>query len=160
MWNPARNSPPTVTRLTSFAMIGMTCTVAFTLLYSWLRTFGDPLEANAGALSLTMVFNFIANRRFTFNAHQQPVWPQLAGFLIVYLVGMGASTAALFVCLHVFSQPGPRLETFLALASGGVATVVRFVLLSSWVFTGPSVSLTAQSPGLPLSAPAKGNDSR
>lgn len=124
-------------RLTQFAIIGVACTVAFALLYSWFRTMTGPIAANVAALSITMVFNFVANRWFTFDAADGRLVADAAGYGISYLIGMAASSAVLWASLVVVGEPSATVETLLAVASGGAATVTRFVLLSAWVFRRP-----------------------
>jgi hypothetical protein len=84
--------------------------------------------------------------------------PQLAGYLVVYLAGLAASSTTLFVALHAFSHPGSLLETLLALASGALATLVRFVLLSRWVFHAPIARSTTHAARGTLTVPAPGHD--
>jgi putative flippase GtrA len=83
-----------------------------------------------------MMLNFAANRRYTFQAHGGRLLAQAAGYLLVYLVGLGASTALLATSLALASRPTAELEFLFALGSSFGATVVRFVLLSAWVFRG------------------------
>jgi putative flippase GtrA len=128
------SAPVLAGRVMSFAIIGLLCTFAFAGLYAALRTAVAPLPANAVALALTMTANFAANRRFTFAAHAGPLLPQLGGYLVVYAAGLGASSLALLLALQLFSQPGAGLETIIAVACGGFATLTRFVFLSAWVF--------------------------
>ena len=121
-------------RFISFAVVGAISTAAFVALYALARTMVGPLAANFFALSLTMLFNFAANRKYTFRM-TQGAWPvQGVQYLAVYLLGLGASSGALHVSLTLVSEPPRPLETLLAVAAGAVATVIRFVLLSIWVF--------------------------
>lgn len=137
-----RRSPlihgPVLFRAVSFAAVGLACTVAFALLFTLLRRFLVPLEANLVAMSATMGLNFAANRRFTFRAQSGSVAGHAAGYVAVYLLGLGASSGVLHVSLLLLHPPAGAGETLLALASGIVATVVRFVLLSIWVFRAPA----------------------
>lgn len=121
-------------RLLSFAVIGTICTVLFAGIYALARSFTGPLEANVIAVSLTVVVNFLANRRFTFDATDGAIHVQAALYAIVYIFGLGASTGLLYVALEIWREPNRPIETLMAVASGGVATVIRFVLLSVWVF--------------------------
>ncbi len=121
-------------RLAIFAVIGAICTVAFAALYALMRTAAGPLTSNFVALSLTMVFNFAANRRFTFEATSGALPVQGAQYGLVYLLGLGAATATLHASLQIVSEPGRALETLIAVGAGGVATIIRFALLSAWVF--------------------------
>lgn len=121
-------------RVVQFAIIGVVCTVAFALLYSWFRTITGPIPANVAALSITMVFNFAANRWFTFGAVDGSLLADAAGYGVSYLIGMAASSAALWASLTVVREPSALVETVIAVGSGAAATVTRFVLLSAWVF--------------------------
>ncbi len=121
-----------------FAVVGVISTVAFVVLYVFVRSFAGPLVANFVALSLTMWFNFAANRTYTFRARQGAWKVQGLQYLVVYVLGLGASSAVLHLSLQLASKPPAGIETLIALAAGGVATVVRFVLLSAWVFRRPA----------------------
>lgn len=68
--------------------------------------------------------------------HREPLGPQLSGYAVAFLLGLGVSSLAVHLALDVAGTPAARLETVIALAAGGLATVVRFVLMSLWVF-GP-----------------------
>jgi len=121
-------------RFASFAVVGAISTAAFVVLYTLARAVVGPLAANFAALSLTMLFNFAANRSYTFRATQGQ-WPvQGARYLAVYVLGLAASSGVLHLSLQVVSEPPRTLETLIAVAAGGVATVIRFLLLSAWVF--------------------------
>jgi putative flippase GtrA len=103
-------------------------------LYALGRTLMAPMAANFAALSLTMLFNFAANRKYTFAATNGPLHVQAVQYLAVYLLGLGASSAVLYLGLQVVRDPARPVETVIAVAAGGVATVIRFLLLSVWVF--------------------------
>jgi putative flippase GtrA len=126
-------------RFGSFAVIGAISTVAFVVLYTLSRTVVGPLGSNFIALSLTMLFNFLANRKYTFGATDGALHVQAVQYLAVYVVGLGASSAVLQASLSLASEPGRMLETAIATGAGGVATVIRFLLLSAWVFRRPPV---------------------
>ena len=124
-------------RLLSFAIIGAICTVAFALLYSAFRQVTGPIGANVGAFSATVGLNFVANRRLTFRAHYGRLLPQAAGYGAVYVVGLAASSGALWAALQVFSHPTGMTELGLAIGSGVFATVLRYLMLNRWVFRDP-----------------------
>lgn len=124
-------------KLLSFAVIGVICTVAFAAIFSALRHVTGPMGANLGALTATISVNFAANRRLTFREHEGRLLAQAAGYGVVYLAGLGASSAALWVALVAFGHPAGTRELFLALACGGLATVLRYVMLNRWVFREP-----------------------
>jgi putative flippase GtrA len=120
--------------IVSFSIVGAICTVAFAVLYNLFRSFANPTGANLLALGLTMVINFAANRRFTFQARSGSLPGQVVRYALVYVVGLVASTLVLDLGLEVVARPGRIVETLIALASGAVATVIRFLLLRAWVF--------------------------
>jgi putative flippase GtrA len=121
-------------RFGAFAVIGFISTGAFVAIYAIARLGMAPLAANFMALSLTMLFNFAANRKYTFEATHGALHVQGVQYLAVYLLGLGASSTALHLSLEVFDNPARVMETLIAVAAGGVATVIRFLLLSVWVF--------------------------
>jgi putative flippase GtrA len=122
-------------QLRSFVAIGIACTAAFAALYSLLRGLDvAPLAANALALLATMGANFAANRHLTFDAADGPVLRQLVQYTGAYVLGLGVSSLILAGGLAVLGQPRGILDTALALTAGLGATVVRFVLMRSWVF--------------------------
>ena len=125
-------------KLLTFAVIGAICTVAFAVIYAGLRHVTGPIGANVGALTATIGVNFVANRRLTFRAHGGPLLTQAAGYGLVYVFGLGASSAALWAALDVFQHPSGTIELALALASSALATVVRYLMLDRWVFRGAS----------------------
>ena len=126
-------------RFGSFAVVGAISTAAFVALYALGRTLMGPMAANFAALSLTMLFNFAANRKYTFAATHGPIHVQAVQYLAVYVLGLGASSAILQASLSLVADPGRMLETAIATGAGGVATVIRFLLLSAWVFRRPPV---------------------
>jgi putative flippase GtrA len=81
-----------------------------------------------------MGVNFALNRAHTFRGHHGTLASQLGGYVVAYLIGYAASTGVLYLLLAALGHPHGRLDTLAALAAGLVATVVRFVLMRSWVF--------------------------
>jgi putative flippase GtrA len=130
-------APGGARRFGSFAVVGVISTGAFVALYALGRTLMGPMAANFAALSLTMLFNFAANRKYTFEATHGPIHVQAVQYLAVYVLGLGASSAILQASLSLVSEPGRILETGIATGAGGGATVIRFLLLSAWVFRRP-----------------------
>lgn len=126
-------------RFGSFAVIGVISTGAFVALYALGRTLMGPMAANFAALSLTMLFNFAANRKYTFAATHGPIHVQAVQYLAVYVLGLAASSGVLHLGLQVVTEPARAVETLIAVGAGGVATVIRFLLLSAWVFRRPPV---------------------
>lgn len=121
--------------MSAFAVIGVLSTLAWLLLYLIFRTMMLSLAANALSLVVTTVANTAANRRFTFGVvgSQGALRHQLEGG-IVFLIGLMLSSAGLGL-VHLLAPTAPRaLEVTAMLGSYALATVVRFVLLGSWVF--------------------------
>ncbi len=132
-------------RFGTFALVGVVSTGAFVVLYALGRTWVGPLTANFAALSLTMLFNFAANRKYTFAATHGPIHVQAVQYLAVYVLGLGASSAVLHLGLQVVDEPARTFETALAVGAGGVATIIRFLLLSIWVFRPKAVPGTGRA---------------
>jgi putative flippase GtrA len=127
------------TELGSFVAIGLLCTAAYAVLYTVLR--GVPLPAtaaNAIALTATMGVNFAANRRFTFNATDGPLRRQLLGYAAAYGLGLIASSLTLGALLDALGHPRGLEDTAAAVTAGFAATLVRYVLMRSWVFRSPA----------------------
>ncbi len=118
-----------------FLAIGILSTVAYALLYLLLRSVFPAQAANALALLATAVANTAANRRFTFairdGAHR--LRHQLQG-LAVFGLALGLTASSLLV-LHVADpHPSRAAELTVLVVANLVATILRFVLLRSWVF--------------------------
>lgn len=131
-------------QLPSFAAIGVVSTCAHLLVYVLLRAGGSgPLAANAIALTITTIANTAANRRYTFGVRGRAGrWLHQVQSGLAFLVGLGTSSAALGL-VHLWSaHPTRWIEVCALIGSGVVSTIVRFVLLRSWVFRAP----TAGSP--------------
>lgn len=133
-WRKNRNTR----KLTTFALIGVTCTVAFACIFSALRHVTGPLGANFGALTATAGLNFAANRRLTFGVRGGSLAAQATGYGAVYLFGLVASSAVLWAALETFDHPEGRFELLLALGASAVATVLRYLMLNRWVFPEPA----------------------
>jgi putative flippase GtrA len=127
--------PPGLTRqLVRFAGVGVGSTLAYLLLYLVLRTGLSAQPANLLALLLTAMANTAANRRLTFGVTGSGrMRHQLQG-LVVFGLGLALTSGSLAV-LHALS-PTPLLgvEVATLVAANLAATVLRFVLLRSWVF--------------------------
>lgn len=121
--------------ITRFLAIGVMSTLAYALLYLALA---DPLGsglANDVALALTAVANTTANRRLTFGirGRESMVRHQVAAFG-VFLIALAFTNGALAL-LHSFdAHPARLLEAAALVLANLVATLSRYVALSSWVF--------------------------
>jgi putative flippase GtrA len=146
-------------QLRSFVVIGVLCTLAYAAIYAALRAAGlAPLAANAIGLAATMGANFVANRHLTFQAGDEPLVPQLAGYAVAYALGVAASSVVLLALESALGHPGGLLDTGAAVVSGLAATAVRFVLMRGWVFREAAAAAAAgagapQAPRPPAPAP-------
>jgi glycosyltransferase involved in cell wall biosynthesis len=121
-------------QLPSFAAIGAASTLAYLALFWVLRPALSAVAANALALLVTGV----ANRRFTFgvSGRHRRLRQHLEG-LVVFGLGLAMTTGALGLLDRSTGHPGhPGRAAELAalVAANAAATLLRFVLLRSWVF--------------------------
>ncbi len=118
-----------------FLVVGVLSTAAYGLLYLILRSQLPAQGANALALLLTAVGNTAANRRFTFairgTAHR--LRHQLQG-LAVFALALALTASSLALLHAVVARPSRALELGVLIVANLVATILRFVLLRSWVF--------------------------
>jgi putative flippase GtrA len=122
-------------QLPSFAAIGVVSTVAYLALFSVLRSVTGATAANAVALLVTAVANTAANRRFTFGVTGRAgVWRQHLEGLVVFGLGLAMTTGALALLERTTPDPGRAAELAALVAANAAATLLRFVLLRSWVF--------------------------
>jgi putative flippase GtrA len=122
-------------QLGRFAVIGTLSTLAYAVLYVLFRPLAGAQGANALALLVTAVANTAANRRFTFSTRgRDGAFRHQAEGLVVFGLGLAVSSGSL-AALHAL--PGSRstaVELAALVTANLVATVLRFVLLKSWVF--------------------------
>ncbi len=118
-----------------FLAVGVASTLAFALLFLALRTPLGAAGANALALALTAIGNTAANRRLTFGVRGRPglVRHHLGGAL-VFLLTLGLTMGALGVLRGLDPHPARVLELAVLVVASTVATVTRYVALSTWVF--------------------------
>jgi putative flippase GtrA len=118
-----------------FAGVGVASTLAYLLLFLLLRTGMGAQPANLLALLVTAVANTTANRRLTFGIADRAsrIRHQLQG-LAVFALGL-ALTAGALAALHTASTvPARAVELSVLVTANLVATLLRFLLLRSWVF--------------------------
>jgi len=136
---PGRAKPQLPTgmkrQLPSFAIIGLLSTATQLVIYMLLRLFTGPLWANGLSLLITTILNTAANRRFTFGVSgTSGAFRQQVEGGLTFLLGLGLSTGGLAL-LHALAPSAPRLlELTTLVTANALATLVRFVLLRSWVF--------------------------
>ncbi|RGA01310.1 glycosyltransferase [Microbispora triticiradicis] len=142
MWRVARASlrrPPARPVTTSirrqipaFAVIGMISTAAHLALFWTLRAVLPAVIANAVALLVTAVANTAANRRFTFGVRGRAgALRHHLGGLVAFVAGLALTSAG----LAALPAGAPRAAELAAvIVANGLATLLRFLLLRSWVF--------------------------
>ncbi len=130
----------------TFAVIGVISTAAYAALYLGLRSFTGPLAANALALVLTAVGNTAANRRLTFGVRGRAsmIRDQVGG-LVALGVALAITTASIDLLAILAPDAGRLVELAVLVVANALATVVRFVLLRTWI------AGDAQSPLSPVS---------
>ncbi len=130
---PARG---TIYQLAAFGgAIGVISTLAYLLIFSGLHTAVGSQTANFVALLVTAIANTAANRRFAFGIRGQQGRARHHGEgLLVFgmaLLITGGSLAS----VHALVHPTPHwLELGVLVTANLVATVLRFIVLRSWVF--------------------------
>jgi len=123
-----------LTQLVTFAVIGVGSTIAYAILYLLLRTHAHAQVANAIALLITAVGNTLINRRFTFGVRERR---GVAGDLVAGFVALGLAlliTSASVAILGVVAPSAGRVVEIVVLtAANVVATLMRFVVLRTWI---------------------------
>jgi putative flippase GtrA len=118
----------------SFIAIGALSTLAYVVCYASFRTALPATIANALSQLLTAVGNTAANRRFTFaaNGNGAAARNHLGG-LTAFGIALGLTTGAVGA-LHVVVPAANRMtELAVLLIANVIATLVRFLLLRSWI---------------------------
>jgi putative flippase GtrA len=118
-----------------FAAIGIISTLAYLVLFLFLRSMTGAQVANLLALALTAVGNTAANRRLTFGVRGRggAVKHQFQGFG-VFLLGLAITSGSLAMLNLADPSPSTLVEITVLVIANLLATVVRFVLLRGWVF--------------------------
>jgi putative flippase GtrA len=123
-------------QLPVFAVIGVLSTLAQLACYLLLRLMQlPPLGANAISLFITAMANTAANRRFTFGVtgNANALRQQLEGG-VAFAVGLALSSGGLALLDALAPDASHTVELMTLVAANGFATLVRFLLLRSWVF--------------------------
>jgi putative flippase GtrA len=120
----------TVRKLASFGVIGVASTLAYVVLYAWLRETTPAGVANALALSVTAVANTAANRRLTFEVRgRDGLARDHAAGLLALAVALAITSASLAILGATAPQHGRLTEIAVFVVANVVATLVRFLLL-------------------------------
>jgi glycosyltransferase involved in cell wall biosynthesis len=114
----------------TFGLIGTFSTLVSLALFLALRDELGAVAANFVGFSLTTIGNFWAHRRFTFQRRgAEGRWWHVLGSVTLYVFSLALATVGLVAL-------GGRVgvEVAVLVLTWGVAAVVRFVLLRSWVY--------------------------
>ncbi len=119
-----------------FIIVGIVSTIAYGVLYILLRHVTGPMGANATALIVTTLANTAANRRFTFGVtgRDGAVRHQFQG-LLVFGAGLGITSGALWLFDRSTSASHPLIEVALLTVANLIVTVLRFVIMRTWIFS-------------------------
>jgi putative flippase GtrA len=133
-------------QLLRFAGVGVLSTLAYLLLFLWLRAGMSATAANAVSLLVTAVANTAINRRFTFGVRDRSsrLRHQLQG-LVVFAIGLIVSTGALGLTHAAAPGTGRLVELAALVGANLVATALRFLLFRAWVFRGTESTATPTS---------------
>lgn len=118
-----------------FALVGITSTALFAVLFLLFRTGIGAVAANVAALLLATIANTAVNRRFTFGLRTRTgaVRHQVQGFVVLAIAL--AITSGSLILLHALVPDTSRgLELLVLTAANLLATVIRFLLMRSWIF--------------------------
>jgi putative flippase GtrA len=120
-----------------FGTIGVACTAAYLALFVMLQGLLGAQGANLVALLITAVANTSANRRFTFGVRGRmgAARHQLQG-LVVFGITLGITSGALDALHGLVAEPSRTVEVAMLVLANLAATLIRFVLLRTWVFSG------------------------
>ena len=135
----------------TFVLVGVVSTVAYAVLFTLLRTFVSAGAANALALVITSIGNTTANRVLTFGVRGRAslLRDQLAGFVALG-IALLITSGAVALLDAVAPNAGQRVELGVLIGANAVATLVRFLLLRTWVGRDPlpagPASLAERSP--------------
>ncbi len=121
-------------QLRSFLVIGVLSTLAYIACYAALRLALPATLANALSQLLTALGNTAANRRFTFDGSGNGVAARdHLGGLTAFGLALGLTTSAI-AGLHLVAPGASRLtELAVLVVANLMATVVRFMLLRTWI---------------------------
>ena len=117
-------------QLLSFGAIGVLSTLAYSVLYLWLRLPLGAQGANLASLLITAVANTALNRRLTFGikGRRGAVAHQIGG-LVAFGLALGLTSGSLWA-LHAFAADAGRwVELGVLFVANALATLLRFLIL-------------------------------
>jgi len=120
-----------------FAAVGVLSTLAYAVLFLGLRQATGSQAANLLALLLTALGNTAANRRLTFGVRGGPVLRHQAQGLLVFAVGLGLTSGALWLLTAGFPDVSHATEVLVLTLANLTVTVLRFLAMRLWIFRGP-----------------------
>jgi len=126
-------------QLVRFALVGVASTLAYVVLYALLAGPTGAQTANVVALLVTAVANTAANRRLTFGVRGPGGVLRHHGQGLAVFGLAWALTASSLALLHATTDPPRALELTVLVGANLLATVLRFLLLRSWVFRPAAV---------------------
>jgi putative flippase GtrA len=130
--------PAGLTRqLVRYTAVGVASTVAYLGLFLLLRNPLGAQAANALILLLTAIANTALNRRFTFEVTgRKRMTRHYFQGLIVFGLALSLTSGSLAATHAIHSAPPAAVELAVLSLANAVATLMRFLLLRRWVFTG------------------------
>jgi glycosyltransferase involved in cell wall biosynthesis len=124
-------------RFLRFALVGIGSTIAYAVLYLLLRTALAPAWANGLALAISAVANTEVNRRLTFGrVNTHGLSGQHAAGLLAFALALALTDGALAALTAADAHASRTLELAVLVVASAAATVTRYVVLSTLVFTG------------------------
>lgn len=119
-----------------FVLVGIASTLAYGVIYVLLRGRLDPMAANAAALVLTALANTAANRRLTFGVKGRAgALRHQAQGLMVFGAGLAITSGSLWILERTSATSHPVVEVIVLTAANLAVTVLRFVMMRTWMFS-------------------------
>ena len=144
----------TFRQLTTFGAIGVASTVAYVLLYAWLREATPAGIANAVALVMTAVGNTAANRWLTFGLRGRAgLARDHAAGLLALCAALLITSASLVILAAIMPGHSRTAEIAILVFANALATLVRFVLLRLAMNRGRNAPLPASHAAVALTRP-------
>ena len=139
----------TVRQLASFGAIGAASTVAYMVLYAWLREAAPAGIANAVALVVTALGNTAANRWLTFGVRSRAgLARDHAAGLLAFGAALAMTSASLVILGAILPRHGRTAEIAVLVFANALSTLVRFVLLRLAFSRGPIPSKPSWHPSV------------